>query len=241
MIRWMLFSLISTAAYPVFANDNQKCLDEMGRRYAALSARLKSGSIKSVDQSSEGTTLYLNGEITPQMAAEFKRKVAVLGKKIKFVMINSPGGNVAAGLEIADWIFERHNQIKVGVPYGGICASMCTHLLACADDTTADDSVLFMHHPAALSPEGKAQVRRMLGNGSLAALTEQIVSGMSTSLLNNNKCAEAYQSQGARKAAAATTKGLEICFPASKIRTDYPGLIQSIEKTGNGLLDDGTH
>lgn len=233
----MILHLITFLIPVTFASENQKCLDEMGQRWAVLEQKIKSGSVQTVDQSLGGETLYLNGKIDAAMATEFKRKVRALGTKVKFIVINSPGGNVGAGQEIADWIFERGPNLTVAVPYNGICASMCTHLLACAGNTSADQSALFMHHPAAMNAQGKADLERTLNKGPLANLAGDILAGLVTNSLNNNKCAKAYQSEGARRTTAATTKGLEICFSAAKVRTEYPGLIADTPATGEGLLD----
>ncbi len=228
------FFLIASFA---FANENQNCLDEMGRRWATLEMTIADGSLPAVSQSQGGETIYLNGKIDAAMASEFKKKVRALGPKVKFLVINSPGGNVGAGEEIADWVFERGPNLKVSVPYNGICASMCTHIMQCADQTSADQSALFMHHPASLTPEGRSGLEQVLKKGPLANLAASVIEGLATNSLNNNKCAKSYQSEGARKTAAATQRGLEICFSAAKIDKEYKGLINSTDRTDAGLLD----
>ncbi len=237
LILHLISIMILSGGASVMADDNQKCLEAMGGRLEILDNKIKSNSVKTVNQSKDGETVYLNGKITFEMAAEFKQKVSALGSKVKYLVINSPGGNVGAGQEIADWVFERGSNLTVSVPPNGICASMCTHILACAGNTSADQSALFMYHPAAMNSEGKAGLEALLKKGPMADMAGDILAGLVTRSLNKNKCAREYQSQGARRLTAATSNGLEVCFSASAIDQKYPGLIVHTPKTGNGMLD----
>lgn len=209
----------------------------MQKRYSELEGKLKSGRLKPVMKSLGGETIYLNGEITPQMASEFKKIVSAEGTKVKRLVINSPGGNVQAGNQIADWVFERFTNLKVSVPFNGICASMCTHILRCAQSSSTDKSALFMYHPAALNSESRRKLDQSLKNGSMARIAADMISGMATNALHNGKCAKSNQSEGDSKVMASEKAGQEICFSAQDIDKNYEGLVHQIEGTSGGMLD----
>ena len=77
-----------------------------------------------------GGTIYLTGEINQQKAIEFSMAMSVLSeerKKVKFI-VNSPGGEVNAGLMIYDIIQSYPGEIDMYC--AGIAASMGAVILA---------------------------------------------------------------------------------------------------------------
>ena len=66
--------------------------------------------------------LFLDGEITNEMYGEFRR--ALVENNIHTLVLNSPGGNLYEGLQMAGTIFDR--QLTTYIPDGADCASACS-------------------------------------------------------------------------------------------------------------------
>ena len=66
--------------------------------------------------------LFLDGEITNDMYGEFRR--ALVENNIHTLVLNSPGGNLYEGLQMAGTIFDR--QLTTYIPNGADCASACS-------------------------------------------------------------------------------------------------------------------
>ena len=66
--------------------------------------------------------LFLDGEITNEMYGEFRR--ALVENNIHTLVLNSPGGNLYEGLQMAGTIFDR--QLTTYIPEGADCASACS-------------------------------------------------------------------------------------------------------------------
>ena len=66
--------------------------------------------------------LFLDGEITNDMYGEFRR--ALVENNIHTLVLNSPGGNLYEGLQMAGTIFDR--QLTTYIPEGADCASACS-------------------------------------------------------------------------------------------------------------------
>ena len=67
-------------------------------------------------------TICIQGEITPETAKSF---LSVEEKENTYIVLNSPGGDVSAAIDIATRIFERHLNVVVDK----ICISSCANYL----------------------------------------------------------------------------------------------------------------
>ena len=88
-----------------------------------------------------GDVLYIEGEIHAQQPIELRE-----GKfnGVHTVVLNSPGGDGPAGLEMAQIIRER--GLTTVVPANGTCASACTFVFQGGVRRIAYESSLFMYH-----------------------------------------------------------------------------------------------
>ena len=93
----------------------------------ALLAPAKAANIivKKLDNNN-GYVIGIFGEIKPEDAGKFKALTARIGDGEALVGLNSPGGNVIAGLFIAHMVHEKHWATMVA--NDGICTSMCADI-----------------------------------------------------------------------------------------------------------------
>lgn len=91
-------------------------------------------------------TIYISGEITGKIASIFRRYVRAMEKVNKHIIleINSPGGDIQAGLMIIDTI--KLCKRKVVVRATGEAMSMACVILACGDIREALPSCTIMAH-----------------------------------------------------------------------------------------------
>jgi hypothetical protein len=91
----------------------------------------------------EGDMLYIDGAITFDMYYEIKYNT-----KIKRIELNSYGGMVEAGYEIAEIV--RARGIETNVRKNAKCASACTLIFQAGVKRSAHQSVRFLYHGARL-------------------------------------------------------------------------------------------
>lgn len=91
-------------------------------------------------------TIYVCGEITPEMSSKFRRYFRSLDedKETITVEINSGGGAMEAGLMMSDTILESKSDVVTRVT--GEAASMAAVLLVCGDIREALPSSTIMIH-----------------------------------------------------------------------------------------------
>ncbi len=94
------------------------------------------------------STIYIVGEITPRMATKFRKFMRSLNGKSKStaitVEINSPGGDMEAGLAIADTI--RLSKAPVTTCAAGQASSMASVILAVGKHRQALKNTTIMVH-----------------------------------------------------------------------------------------------
>jgi hypothetical protein len=82
--------------------------------------------VKPIGLKDGSLALYIQGRITPKDAYSFKELIQIAkstNQVIRSVYLDSPGGDVRAGYEIA--LLVRNSGILSFVPTGSICASSC--------------------------------------------------------------------------------------------------------------------
>ena len=71
--------------------------------------------------------VFIEGEITPEAACEFIKKIMVLNEEDSSkpidVLINSPGGEINSGMVMYDVIQASKAPIRMFIQYG--CSSVC--------------------------------------------------------------------------------------------------------------------
>jgi hypothetical protein len=68
-------------------------------------------------------TMYLHGEIEPGDTAKVYAAIRKNNRRLRGVILNSPGGEVFEGIKLAAMM--KHYQFDAGVAKGGVCASAC--------------------------------------------------------------------------------------------------------------------
>lgn len=91
-------------------------------------------------------TIYVSGEITSKIASNFRRHLRAMEKVNKHIVLelNSPGGDIQAGLMIIDTI--KLCKRKVVVRVTGEAMSMACVILACGDIREALPNSSIMAH-----------------------------------------------------------------------------------------------
>lgn len=91
-------------------------------------------------------TIYISGDITAKIASVFRRHMRSMEKVNKHIIleINSPGGDIEAGLMIIDTI--KLCKRKVLVRATGVAMSMACVILACGDIREALPNTILMAH-----------------------------------------------------------------------------------------------
>lgn len=100
------------------------------------------------------TIIGIRGQITPATAAEAKRKAQQAGATGDLVFrLNTPGGSVAAALEIAG-LARSHRGMTAAIveETGGRCDSAALFVLAACRRRNAGPECCFRFHPVALDP-----------------------------------------------------------------------------------------
>lgn len=107
----------------------------------------------------EGNVMFVEGVVDTYLVYEIKSN-----KKIKHLELNSYGGLVEAGYEIAEYV--RKNKITTNVRKGAKCGSICTVIFQAGVKRTAHSSVRFLYHGTRLNKgwlRGWSEVRDMKG------------------------------------------------------------------------------
>jgi hypothetical protein len=87
----------------------------------------------------EGETLYIDGMVDDALISELQYRPG-----IRRIELNSYGGRLEAGFELADYI--RSHGIKTHVRKGAKCGSACTLLFMAGVERSAAASVRFLFH-----------------------------------------------------------------------------------------------
>lgn len=223
-----IFLLISLEASATQA----QCKQTMLSRLDGIDKKLAAGDIKPIQVSSNGETLYVSGTITSAMASAFNALTSSQKSKIKFVVLNSPGGQVVSADPIAKWVHSRHNAIKVVVPNEGICASACTTIFRCAWNRSANANSYLLFHPASMNEDGKSALRQKWGRlGDFVG--DAMAAGVTVSG-ENDECAKSDQSSGSQTISKEVLKGREFCHRADELNRLYPNYLD----LDRGMLDD---
>jgi hypothetical protein len=167
--------------------------------------------------SEDGQTLYLTGEIPlgsteiaqmlddgadvpePMRSINHERS-----QKIKFLVMNSGGGNAATGQKLMDWVEKKGLGLKVIVPDGAICGSACAEIFRCADNRVANKSAILMYHPSYLD-----------GDNSPRAIE---YNKKANEKRQSSSCAKkGDETEAGRKVTAALREGKETCYQASEL------------------------
>jgi ATP-dependent protease ClpP protease subunit len=106
-------------------------------------------SVNGASEQVIGDTLYIDGEIHERLAPELEYGDY---KNVKRIVLNSYGGLVTAGIEIAKLI--RSKQLDTILPAGGVCMSACTLLFQAGVNREAHKTSIFMYHAPRLSAIG---------------------------------------------------------------------------------------
>ncbi len=189
------------------------CIPTMQRRLDALDDRLRRKQAYPVQLNADGLTLTLNGEINHAMRAQFDAIPPSAKKRIRTLVVDSPGGQVVEAAPIAQWVFDAGNLEDVVVPKDGICASACTEILRCAWNRRVDTSALLLFHPAHMSGQGQNPLADAVGNGLAAGVT---------ALQEVGACAQTLQSEGARRLSRKILAGEEFCVTGPELQKDFP-------------------
>lgn len=103
-------------------------------------------------------TIYIVGDITHRLASKFRRYVRYLERQgtLKIIVeINSPGGDIEAGLMMVDTI--NLCKAKVVTRATGQAASMASVLLACGHEREALPMSSIMVHQGTFSMRARAE------------------------------------------------------------------------------------
>ena len=93
--------------------------------------------------------LLMQGEIQPDDAARLRALRLPEGQRIALVVLNSPGGAVVAGRDMARFL--RTKGVPVLVPKNAVCASACFLLFAGAATKIAEPGARIGVHSASVS------------------------------------------------------------------------------------------
>lgn len=229
-LGWVLttFSHLASA-------DLSQCKQVMIQRLNVINQKLKNSELEPINLSSDGATLSINGEINAAMAARFAAIPESQKTKIKFVVLNSPGGQVISADPIAKWVSSRFNSIKVVVPSDGICASACTTIYKCAWNRTAAPDAYLLFHPVSMNQEGKSQLKQKWGAG-IGDFVGDAIANAATQENENDECSKADQSSGTKTISKEVLKGKEFCYSAVDLNKNFPNYLEV--EGARGLLDD---
>lgn len=210
------------------------CMEEMCRRNCDLLSKKKNGE-GSLKLSSDKQTLYVNGKIDsnfldelthmlrddPEMLSdELRKRNRETSEKIRFLVLNSPGGDSVYGERLAKWVEQKGANLKVIVPEGGICGSACANIFRCAQNRVANKSALIMFHPTYMEGElGEHEQNRIRADNARS---------------ENSPCAlNAAKTQVGKTIRRRVMRGEESCYTAAELSGSNNDFLE-VEGDGTG-------
>jgi len=188
------------------------CFKELCQRNCDLLEKHKGKDL--LRFSENGDTLYITGLIESHSSEMFlfegegqgqsaEQWAAIQEKmrKVRFIVLNSPGGDIETAQPLLDWVEKKGSSIKVIIPHGGICASACAEIFRCAQNRVADKSALLMFHPGFLEDPGNSN---SVATEKLRKYNEGFESRSCPS--------KAAKSPGGREITEALKQGKETCY-----------------------------
>ncbi|MFK7793530.1 MAG: hypothetical protein AB8B88_12770 [Devosiaceae bacterium] len=175
-IRWLACTLLAVGAWlgvasASLAQDDQQQIQPM--RFSVVESDISCAGCRYIRAA---------GDIEAYTAAQFRHFVAWYGLEGQqlTVMLNSPGGDVIAGLRLGREFRDQGFNTQVGLsqrlPAGGYemrkgdCASACTFAFLGGINRYAEDDVIGVHrfYPANLEPDNRIILRP--GDEAVAAM-----------------------------------------------------------------------
>ncbi len=100
------------------------------------------------DPRDRGGIIHFSGSISGRSVDAFMARHA--DERVERVVVDSPGGDVAAGIRLANWIADRHADVEVE----NLCASSCAnYLFAAGRRKVIDDRALVLWHGSILQKD----------------------------------------------------------------------------------------